>query len=338
MKFGPVPVRESAGTLLAHSVKQGDLVLRKGHRLAAADVLRLTAAGVATVVVARLGPDDVHEDDAARRLAEALAGAQVDNGSATTGRSNLHARRAGLVRIDAARIHAINAVHESLTVATLPDHEPVTEGQMLATVKVIPYAAPRDALERALVLAQGAEAAIHVAPYRGLGVGLILTRLPGTRATVLAKMRGAVEKRLAPLQAQLRAEDVVAHDAAAIAQTLAAFAARPEIDMVLISGIAATVDRADVVPAGIGAAGGVVLHAGMPVDPGNLLVLGILQRADSRCAIVGMPTCARSPKLNGLDFVLRRLAAGLDVGACDIMAMGVGGLLGEIPTRPMPRE
>ena len=83
MKFGAVPVGGAAGSLLAHSVKQGDLVLRKGHRLAAADVLRLAAVGVAEVVVARLGPDDVHEDEAARRLAEALTGTQVDSGAAT---------------------------------------------------------------------------------------------------------------------------------------------------------------------------------------------------------------------------------------------------------------
>jgi molybdenum cofactor cytidylyltransferase len=338
LKFGPVPVGEAAGALLAHSVKRADLVLRKGHRLDAAAVARLVAAGVTSVVVARLDPDDVHEDEAAQRMAEVLAGAQVDCGAAATGRTNLYARRAGLTRIDAARIHAINAVHESLTVATLPDYEPVGEGQMLATVKIIPYATPRAVLESALVLARGAEGAIRVAPYCSLGVGLILTRLPETRASVLAKMRGAVEKRLAPLSAQLIAETVVAHEAAMIAAALSALAARPGIDAVLISGIAATVDRADVVPAGIERAGGLIVHAGMPVDPGNLLLLAQLPRADSRCVVVGIPTCARSPKLNGFDFVLRRLAAGLEVGAWDIMQMGVGGLLGEIPTRPMPRE
>jgi molybdenum cofactor cytidylyltransferase len=338
LKFGPVPVSEAQGTLLAHSVKRADLVLRKGHRLDATAIARLAAAGVTSVVVARLGPDDVHEDEAAQRMAQALAGTEVDCGAATTGRTNLYARRAGLVRIDAGRIHAINAVHESLTVATLPDYEPVGEGQMLATVKIIPYATPRDVLESALGRAQGAEGAIRVAPYRGLGVGLILTRLPQTRAAVLAKMRSAVEKRLAPLSAQLIAETEVAHEAAAIAAALSALAVRPGIDAVLISGIAATVDRADVVPAGIERAGGVIVHAGMPVDPGNLLLLAQLPRADSRCVVVGIPTCARSPKLNGFDFVLRRLAAGLEVGAWDIMHMGVGGLLGEIPTRPMPRE
>ena len=242
------------------------------------------------------------------------------------------------MRIDAGRIHAINAVHESLTVATLPDYALVGEGQMLATVKIIPYATPRNALDAALERAQGADGAIAVAPYRGLGAGLILTRLPETRSSVLAKMRSAVEKRLAPLAAQLRAEAVVPHETAAVAAALRGLAARPDIDAVLISGIAATVDRQDVVPASIVDAGGVIVHAGMPVDPGNLLVLGWLARTGSRCAVVGIPTCARSPKLNGFDFVLRRLAAGLEVSGWDIMRMGVGGLLGEIPTRPMPRE
>jgi molybdenum cofactor cytidylyltransferase len=337
MKFGPLPLKELVGCVLGHSLALPDGVVKKGRRLTAADVTRLRAAGLAEVIVARLEPGDVHEDEAARRIAEALAGLQVDCGTAVTGRSNLFARHAGLVRIDAARINAVNAVHESLTVATLPDYEPVVEGQMLATIKVIPYAVPRDALSAVIELAQGAEAAVHVAAYRQLGVGLILTRLPDTRATVMAKMLGAVQKRLLPLAAQLRAETVVPHERGAVAAALVRMAAQPDIDAVLISGIAATVDRADVVPAAVEQAGGQVLHAGMPVDPGNLLLLGSLQRDDSRCMVVGIPTCARSPKLNGFDFVLRRLAAGIDVSGRDLMAMGVGGLLTEIPSRPMPR-
>jgi molybdenum cofactor cytidylyltransferase len=338
MKFGPVPLSAAEGCILAHSVKQADGVLKKGHRLTRGDLARLADAGIDSVVVATLGPDDVHEDEAARRLAEALAGTQVDLGVAMTGRMNLFARGAGLVRIDAARIHAVNAVHESLTVATLAPWEPVTEGQMLATVKVIPYAAPRVALDHVLRLAAGAAPAIDVAPWRRLGVGLVMTRLPDTRGAVLAKMRSAVEKRLLPMQGQLVAETEVAHAAADVAAAIVQIAGRPGVDAILVSGIAATVDRADVVPTGIELAGGHVLHAGMPVDPGNLLLLGSLQRAGLRCPVVGLPTCARSPKLNGFDFVLRRLAAGIDVGAADLMALGVGGLLGEIPNRPSPRE
>lgn len=338
MKFGPVPVAEAGDCLLAHSVRHADLVLKKGHRLRAEDLRALAAAGVDQIVVARLEADDVHEDLAARRLGEALAGVEVDCGTATTGRMNLFARRAGLFRLDAARIQAINSVHESLTVASLQPWEPVAAGQMLATVKVIPYAAPQASLARAVSLAAGSTAAIEVAPWLGIGVGLILTRLPDTRASVLEKMESAVEKRLSPLAGRLDAERVVPHEAGAVARAIGELVSRPGVDVLLVSGIAATVDRRDVVPAGIELAGGTVLHAGMPVDPGNLLLLGSLPRPGSCCPVVGIPTCARSPKLNGFDFVLRRLAAGVEVTAADVMALGVGGLLSDIPSRPMPRE
>ncbi|TIO38818.1 MAG: 4-diphosphocytidyl-2C-methyl-D-erythritol kinase, partial [Mesorhizobium sp.] len=99
-------------------------------------------------------------------------------------------------------------------------------------------------------------------------------------------------------------------------------------DMVVIFGASALADFADVIPAAIEKAGGKVIRAGMPVDPGNLLVLGTL---DGK-RVIGAPGCARSPKENGFDWVLDRLIAGLDVTAGDIAGMGVGGLLMEIPS------
>jgi molybdenum cofactor cytidylyltransferase len=207
---------------------------------------------------------------------------------------------------------------------------------MLATVKIIPYAVPAAALKQVLQQLAGAEAALRVAPWQGIRVGLVLTRVATTSASVLTKMRVAVASRLAPLAGSLVAEQVVAHDAESVAMALLALAKSAEAPgLLLVSGIAATVDRGDVVPAAVVNAGGVVLHAGMPVDPGNLLVLAQLGNG---LPVVGIPTCARSPKLNGFDFVLRRFAAGEQVAAADIQAMGVGGLLTEIGTRPMPRD
>jgi molybdenum cofactor cytidylyltransferase len=101
----------------------------------------------------------------------------------------------------------------------------------------------------------------------------------------------------------------------------------------LVVGASATVDRNDIIPAAIVAAGGNVERLGMPVDPGNLLVLGYIGHR----AIVGLPGCARSPKRNGFDWVLERLAAGLRVDSAMIAAMGSGGLLPET-ARPEPRS
>jgi molybdenum cofactor cytidylyltransferase len=336
VKFGPVDLGEARGCVLAHSVKLPGGTLKKGTQLDDAALLRLSAAGVQNVVVARLAADDVAEDTAATQVAHALSGMAVEIGNATTGRVNLYARSAGLLVLDAARIHAANRVHEGLTIATLHGDAPVSAGQMLATVKIIPYAVPAAALEQVVRALAGTGAALRVAPWQGIRVGLVLTRAAATAESVLNKMRDAVASRLAPLAGSLVSERVVAHDEAAVAAALLQLAQSADAPgLLLVSGIAATVDRGDVVPAAVVGAGGCVLHAGMPVDPGNLLVLAQLGNG---LPVVGIPTCARSPKLNGFDFVLRRFAAGERVAAADIQAMGVGGLLTEIQTRPIPRE
>lgn len=339
MKFGTVVADQALGAVLAHSVKLPGGALRKGTVLGPTELKRLATAGVASVAVAQLEAGDIAEDTAASRIATALAGAEVEVGAATTGRVNLYARSAGLLRLDTAHIHAANRVHEGLTIATLLPDTPVEEGQMLATVKIIPYAVPGAALEEMLA-ALGATPPLRMAPWQGIRAGLVLTCHAQTPDSMLAKMRGSVLGRLGPLYGSLVAEEVVAHSEEAVAEAikglLGAGADRPQL--LLVSGVSATVDRGDVVPAAIVAAGGRVLHSGMPVDPGNLLVLGEVTGSEGTCPVIGMPTCARSPKLNGFDFVLRRYAAGEMVSREDIMAMGVGGLLAEIETRPMPRD
>ena len=339
MKFGAVPLPEAMGSVLAHSVRLPDGTLRKGIVLGPSEIERLRAGRVASVLVAVLDSGDINEDVAAQRVAEALAGNGIETGPASTGRVNLYARNGGLLVLDASRVHAGNAVHEGLTIATLLPDTVVHTSQMLATIKIIPYAVPAAALEAVLGCLRSSVAAMGVHSWRGIAMGLVMTRTPHMRESVLAKMRQSVLKRLEPLKGALAVEQVVAHEEQSVAAALRQQLQAPEApDVLLVSGAAATVDRADVVPAAIIAAGGRVLHAGMPVDPGNLLVLGEIPRGGARVPVVGIPTCARSPKLNGFDFVLRRLAAGVGVSGANIMAMGVGGLLTEIESRPMPRD
>src|SRR6185312_6885478 len=147
------------------------------------------------------------------------------------------------------------------------------------------------------------------------------------------KNRSALEARLAPLGGTLVYERRTPHEAAAVADALNA-AEGADAELFFVFGASAITDRRDVIPAGIVAAGGEISHFGMPVDPGNLLLLGGLDGKP----VVGLPSCARSPKVNGFDFVLQRLFARLPVMGSDIMGMGVGGLLQEIPSRPQPRD
>ncbi|CAG0981249.1 Nicotine blue oxidoreductase [Rhizobiaceae bacterium] len=331
MKFGPVPLDKSEGAILAHAVDAGERRLRKAHVLAKDDIDALRAAGVAEVIAAVLSPDDVGEDAAATRLAQALSFSGIEAKPAATGRVNLHATAAGVFKVDKAIVDAFNAVDPAVTIATLADLARVGDGQMVATVKIIPFAVPEEVVARAAAAVSGG-AIFSVHAFRPHRVGMIQTVLPGLKASVLDKTVRITEARLVRSGSQLSGERRSAHDAAAVAAAIGAVAG--DCDLVVVFGASAMCDPDDVIPAAIRMAGGEVLRAGMPVDPGNLLVLGRL--ADK--PVLGAPGCARSPKENGFDWVLDRLVAGIDVAAADIAGMGVGGLLMEIPTRPQPRE
>jgi len=333
MKFGPVPVADAEGAILAHSAGLASGRLKKGRRLSAADIAALAAEGLGEVIVARLGPDDVAEDPAAARIGAALvpqAGAQGLVVSAPfTGRVNLYAAEPGVLRLDAALIGRLNAIDEALTVATLPEHARVAPRQMLATVKIIPYAAPGAAVAAAEAMLAEATA-IRVNRLVRKTASLILTRTKGLAEKLVNKGAEAVRARVAALGIELVSEQRVAHASAELARAVAGAPG----EMVLILTGSATSDRNDVGPAALVAAGGRLTRFGMPVDPGNLLFLGDLAGRP----VIGLPGCARSPKLNGADWVLERVACGLDPTTEEIAAMAVGGLLKEIPSRPEPRS
>ncbi len=334
MKFGATPIDEATGAILAHSWRAKGISFSKGRRLSGEDVSRLKAAGADSIVAARLEPDDIHEDQAAETVARALAGKGIEVTAPFTGRCNHFASEAGLAVVDHERIDALNELDESVTVATLAPYARVTPRQMVATVKIIPYAAPRAAVQRALDVAKSAnQPLISVAPFKPMRAGLVQTTLPGTRDKVLDKALSTTSKRLTSLGGSVAGERRCAHDATAIAAALRELKGEG-CDLFLIAGASAIVDRHDVVPAGIEQAGGKVTHFGMPVDPGNLLLTG---EFDGK-PVLGLPGCAKSPKYNGFDMVLERLAAGLPVRRAEIVRMGAGGLLAEIPTRPQPRD
>ncbi len=351
MIFGDLALDRAEGAILAHTLRAGKLVLHKGRVLSAADVAALRAAGRESIVAVRLEPGDVHEDEAAARLARALAGTHalagdgeggLTAGPASTGRVNLFAAARGLAVIDRDRLDRINRLDEAVTVATLREFAPVEPGQMVATVKIIPFAAPDTVLAAAeKIAAESADAPIlRVAPFRGRVVALIQTRLNGTKDGVLDKTAEVTAGRLAALGCTLAEERRCAHAVAPLAAEIAAVLAAGA-ELVLIAGASAITDRRDVLPEAVEAAGGAIDHLGMPVDPGNLMLLAHHPGAGKGAApvpVLGLPGCARSPRLNGLDWVLERLAADLPVGPAEIMGMGVGGLLAEIPSRPSPRQ
>ncbi|WP_296764752.1 molybdopterin-binding protein [Sediminimonas sp.] len=331
MKFGRVPVDRAQGAILAHSLALPGGRLRKGQVLGPEQVAALTAAGHAHVTVARPEPGDVPEDAAAARLADALVpdpqAARLRLAGAFTGRVNLAATTAGVAVIDADAVTAVNRVDPAITLATVPPWLQMRPGGMIATVKIIPYAVGKAQLDRACAAGRGA---LRVQPPVYRSASLILTDAGGANADKLAnKGRRAVRARLETLGMDMACTQRVTHDSAALAAAIEA----AHGDMILILTASATSDARDVAPEALRAAGGRLDRFGIPVDPGNLLFLGTLGARP----VIGLPGSARSTALHGADWMLSRIACGLPPDADEIAAMGVGGLLKEIPTRPMPR-
>ena len=333
MKFGPISVADAVGALAAHSVRVGDAAVKKGSVITAEHAERLRRAGVERIVAVRLEPGDVSEDEAAVRLAEAVAGPHVRVERPFTGRSNIFAEAAGVLVIERDAIDRINAVDEAITAATLPPFKPVVAGEMVGTVKIIPYAVPERMLARTLEIGREGEGGlVRVAPYARSRVAVVSTLLPGLKPTVVKKTLDVFATRLAPAGAGIVADRRVPHETEALTRDLSELATS-SADMIVVFGASAIADRRDVIPAAIEAAGGRVEHFGMPVDPGNLLLVGSLAGKP----VIGAPGCARSPKENGFDWMLHRFLADVPVTRRDITSLGVGGLLMEIVTRPQPR-
>ena len=331
MKFGPVPLSDAEGAILAHGVVLPDRRLKKGHVLIADDIAALSQDGMEEITVAQLDENDIAEDEAAARIAAALSSDLITLKNAFTGRVNMAAATAGIFHAERQAVDRINRISPAITLATLADGAFVEAGRMVATVKIIPFAAARADVEAAESIAN-AGGVLSVAPTQPHRVGLIATQLPGLKPSTMDKTARVLSDRLVAAGSELIAEERVAHEEQAVAGAITAM--KTQCDLIVLFGASAIADRDDVLPAGLERAGGKVAHFGMPVDPGNLMLTGQL----GDLPVIGAPGCARSPAENGFDWVLHRLLAGEVVDDDYITGLGVGGLLMEIIDRPQPRE
>ncbi|WP_333713318.1 molybdopterin-binding protein [Yoonia sp.] len=338
MRFGEIPLDKAEGAILAHATvargrpdaRQTTQRIPKGTRLTRAHLDDLAAEGHQTLIVAQLDATDLHEDEAAARLAAALipdpAGAGVSVTQAATGRVNVYATAAGIARIAVPAVEAFNAVDPMITLSTVRPFQRVAPRTMIATIKIISYGVPQIAVDEA---AQAGAAALSVLPPIYRTASLIETRT--TAAAPSDKGRRALKDRLDRLGVGLSDDRVVVpHRLPDLSHAIG----QAEGEVIFVLTASATSDAHDVGPSALQKAGGTLTQFGMPVDPGNLLFLGGLGEKP----VIGLPGCARSPALNGADWVLERVICGVPPTPEDFARMGVGGLLKEIPTRPKPRD
>lgn len=338
MKFGPIPTEQAVGKILGHNIAGADgrRVFRKGRALTADDVATLRQLGRAMVYVAEMEPGDIEENEAARRVTTAVMGPGLTYTGPATGRANLKAEMLGVLRVDAARLARLNS-QLGITLATLPTHTAVTRGRMVGTVKVIPYAVPETAVAAIEAIAAESGPLLRVDALPARRVAVILSGSESARERIVSSFDPPLRQRLEALGASLEQVEFIPLEDEAGEQALArALQARVAAGagLIILAGETAIMDRHDIAPRAVERSGGQVTCYGAPVDPGNLLMLAYL----GRVPVLGAPGCARSPKANIVDAVLPRLLVGDRLTQMDIVALGHGGLLEDVPERPYPRS
>lgn len=331
MKLRQLSPHEAVGHLAVHSLKTPAGKIGKGQVITAADAETLVRAGIENLSCAVADPGDVDENAAAEQLAKALGRAGVIPGQAFTGRINFTAEDIGIVRYNRENLKRVNAVDEGITLALVQHNQLLAPGDMIATLKIIPFFVAAENLARVeAILAEAPLFTFH--PLRPSRTWLIQSRFEHQPDSLFAATERVTRDRISQLGSSMIGTHLVAHDredlAAAIREAVEA-----DAETVLIAGASAIADRHDVIPEAVEMAGGVIDHFGLAVDPGNLLMLGHLGER----LVVGMPGCARSPKLNGLDWVMQLHLAGIELDRDELAEMAAGGLLMEIASRPMPR-
>jgi len=331
MKFGQVPTVDALGGILAHSTKLRDgKRFRKGMIINRSAIDAMVSAGIDLVTVAMPEEGDVLEDTAA-----SLIGGQFESDNfridpAATGRVNIFSRIDGIFTVSKQIIDAINTIDPDITIATLENHVCVNEGRLIATIKIIPYAVRSASLEA--VLAVDTQNAFMVHEYNSKRIGVISTTLPSLKSSVMDKTLANLKERLSLSQSIIVRELRVPHETSSVVEAIGTL--KSDCDMLVIFGASAISDVADCIPAAVKSNGGQITRFGMPVDPGNLMLLANI----GDLPVIGAPGCARSIAENGFDWVLQRMLADIPVTNVDIAGMGVGGLLMETGSRPYPRE
>ena len=328
MYFGQVKVTECVNGILAHTVTLDGKKFLKGRIISKEDQKYFIQNNLEYLICAKLTKNDIHEDNAANILAKMFNNNTLALEKAFTGRANILANESGLLVINEDKIRRFNKISNSITIATLQNNCIVSKGEMIATIKIIPFSIMVKSIKTIEKI--NFKKSLYVQTYKEKKCALLLTHFNKENIKLNDISHKRIKERLVPLNCSIEIIETCEHNSDEITKNIKKFE-KKDIDLILILGSSAIVDIKDKIPEAIINSGGKIIRFGMPVDPGNLLLLGEIKNTP----VVGLPGCARSPTLNGFDWVLERLLSGNAISNNDISDMGVGGLLKTINKRKM---
>jgi len=322
-----IPVDEAVGMVLPHDVTRIDKTdgfkgraFRKGHIIREEDIPGLKDLGKENIYVLELGPDDIHENEAAHLLATALAGPGAEvSGEPVEGKLNIVARTDGLLRIDVEALHRFNLAGEVMC-ATLHHNTPVKKGLQIGATRLIPLIGKRKTVEKACAIARTGGGIIGVAQLPSLKAGLVITGNEVYHGRIKDAFEPVLRKKLTDLGSEVVTVGFAPDDIQAIAAEIRTCLDRGA-EIIITSG-GMSVDPDDVTRQGIKEAGACAMVYGTPVLPGAMFLVGYLDKVP----ILGLPACGMFHKTTVFDLVLPRLMLGEKIGREELAAMGHGGL------------
>jgi hypothetical protein len=319
-----IPVEKAVGTLLAHDVteivpgKYKRPAFRRGHLVKSEDVTKLLDIGKAHLYVMELEEGELHEEDAARRLALTSAGPQIRLTDPVEGRVNLVAEISGLLKIDEDLLYRFNTLG-NLILSTLPSNRYVKEGEVVAGTRTIPLVVNKDLIEQAEAICKN-KPIVTILPVPPRRIHLIVTGSEVFTGRIKDGFDPVVKRKVKEMGSDLEATKFAPDDPDQIAGHIRE-SRRDGVNLILVSG-GMSVDPDDQTPEGIRRSGASVECHGFPVLPGSMFLLAYLQDTP----ILGLSGCVLHDPVTAFDFLLPRLLAGERVSRSDIIALGIGGL------------
>ena len=319
-----IPVEDAVGLPLAHDITEivpgqhKGPAFRRGHVIRSEDVSKLLDVGKAHIYVMELEKDELHEEDAARRLAKAAAGENLSFTDPTEGRVNLVAEISGLLKVDADLLYRLNSLGD-LMMATLPSNRYVKKGEVVAGTRTIPVIVKEALIERAEALCKD-HPIVTILPVPARRIYLIVTGSEVYTGRIKDGFEPVVQRKVKELGSELAGKKLASDNPEQIAKLIQE-AHQAGAELILVSG-GMSVDPDDKTPEGIRRSGATVESHGFPVLPGSMFLMAYLNETP----ILGLSGCVLHDEYSALDMLLPRLLAGEKITRPDIMALGHGGL------------
>lgn len=319
-----IPVEQAVGLPLAHDIteiipgKHKGPAFRRGHIIRQEDVSKLLDVGKANIYILELEKDELHEEDAARRLAKAAAGANLKLTDPSEGRINLIATMGGLLKVDGELLYQFNSLGD-LMLATLPGDRPVRAGTVVAGTRTIPVVVKEELVQKAEALCKG-RPIVSILPMPAKKVHLVVTGSEVFTGRIKDGFGPVVSKKVGDFGSSLESVKLAPDDPDVIAGYIKD-AKQAGADVILVSG-GMSVDPDDKTPEGIRRSGASVETHGFPVLPGSMFLMAYL----GDTPVMGLSGCVLHDPFTAFDALLPRLIAGERITRDEIMKMGHGGL------------